>query len=101
MDFILGRESKPKLTPYSLNEVPGAVARINTSLPEEEKIKSVRTYHNYLRKEDRDYRLPPLTTVANWYKQIHSDQRGLMDFILSESNLPIKLHIGGDTWSCW
>ena len=38
---------------YTLEQIPGAVARINTSLPEEERIKSERTYDNYLKREDR------------------------------------------------
>ena len=80
MDFILGRE--PKLKPYSLEEMPGAVKRINQSLPEEEKIKSDRTYNNYLKRENKDQRLPPLVTVGKWYQKKHGHQRGVMNFIL-------------------
>ena len=85
MDFILGRE--PKLKPYSLEEMPGAVKRINQSLPEEEKIKSDGTYKEYRKREDRDKRLPLLATVKYWYKREHGHTRGVMDYILSESNL--------------
>ena len=86
MDFIMGRESRSMSE--RLKEIPGLVSRINASLPEEEKIKDGPTYKKYLKREDRDPRLPPLTTVKNWYKQIHGTHRGLMNFILSESNLP-------------
>ena len=85
MDFILGRESKSMSD--RLKEIPGLVARINERLPEQEKIRGFRTYNEYLKREDRDQRLPLLATVANWYKREHGHKRGVMDYILSESNL--------------
>ena len=81
MDFILGREPKPRL--YSYENVPDAVVRINESLPEPEKIRDTRTYNEYLKREDRDLRLPSLNIVGKWYKEIHGDTRGMMNFIRS------------------
>ena len=86
MDFILRREPKPRL--YSLEEIPNAVARINASLPEDEKINSQNTYKKYLKREDRDQRLPALDTVKEWYQKKHSHRRGVMDFILRREPKP-------------
>ena len=86
MNYILGRESKPK--PYSYEEIPAVVSRINASLLESEKIRNVPTYKEYLKREDRDKRLPSLQTVAGWYKREHGHQRGVMDFILGRELKP-------------
>ena len=87
VDFILGREPKPKVEHYSLKEIPAAVARINKSLPENEQIRSDGTYNEYLRRKDRDKRLSPLGTVGAWYEKKHGDKRGLMDFVLGRESI--------------
>ena len=92
VDFILGREPKPKVEHYSLKEIPAAVARINKSLPEDEQIRSDGTYKEYLRRKDRDKRLPPIGTVGYWYAKKHGDLRGLLDFILGREPKPKVEH---------
>ena len=70
---------KPKL--YSLETVPGVVARLNTKSPRTEQITSIRTYKKFYYK---DPRLPSWTTLIRWYTKIHGNNDGLMDFLFSK-----------------
>ena len=88
MDYIMGRELKPKPRLYSYEEMPSAVARINEGLPELEKIRDTPTYNAYLKREDRDPRLPSLSTVASWYEKKHGHHRGMMDYIMGRELKP-------------
>ncbi len=78
-------ESKER---YTLEEIPSAVARLNTQLPETEYMENARTYEEF---RSKDSMLPPWSTLVNWYKKEHDgDGRGLSKFVFPGKKLGIK-----------
>ena len=69
---------------YTLEEVPEAVSRLNEISPETEQITNLNTYDKF---HHKDPRLPPWTTLANWYIKKHGNAKGLLNFILNKTGL--------------
>ncbi|MDE0152070.1 MAG: hypothetical protein OXK80_06235 [Bdellovibrionales bacterium] len=66
---------------YNLEEVPSAVAEINTESSEKEQMKSRKTYEKFRYK---DRRLPAWSTLKRWYKAEYGDTKGLSDLIFGK-----------------
>ena len=81
-DFILNRT---KIEPYTLEEVPDAVSRLNELSPETEQITSIDTYKEFYPK---DPRLPPWATLADWYFKKYGNRRAL-DFVLNRTKIEL------------
>ena len=81
---------KPTDRFYTLKEIPMVVARLNTQSPEIEYMENSRTYEEF-RSKDKDSKLPPWSTLVNWYKKEHDgDGRGLSKFVFPGKKLGIK-----------
>ncbi len=63
---------------YTLEEIPGAVARLNANSPKEEQINSIKTYEEFRYK---DKKLPSVNIINRQYKNKYGNSKGLSDFI--------------------
>ena len=68
---------------YPLEEIPGAVARLNENSSKDEQITSERAYKEFHLK---DPRLPSWDSIKIQYRKEYGSYRGLSAFVLSESN---------------
>ena len=78
-----------KNTPYTLEEIPLVLARINANSPESEQMYGRVTYMAFRRK---DPRLPSWMTLVNWYKKEYGDSNGLSAFVFSETKRKGKFY---------
>ena len=82
-DYILNRT---KIEPYTLEEIPSAVSKLNKISLQTEQITSVRTYKEF---HPKDPKLPSWNTLAGWYEKKHKNTKGLLDFILSRTKMAL------------
>ena len=75
LNFVLN-----KGRPYTLKDIPVAVARLNAISPAEKQITGVNTYKKF---HHKDPRLPTFNTVLHWYKKEYGSSTGVMAFILT------------------
>ena len=75
-----GQQFIPKPPPYTLEEIPEAIARLNRNSPETEQITNGRSYGIFRYK---DPRLPSWRTLENWYEQKYGTIQGCSYFIFT------------------